>query len=145
MKRVLNRLTSNRTLAVVWLTLLSGLWWLITRLPGFSWAWAVVTLCVAAAVGLLMRWNWARILAVILFALYCANTVVHLFASSWKTSRVFVATGAAALAWGLWRKPDEGWFDDVGQKPAEHEPPNTLISLVLLRSRQRYTEPLILA
>lgn len=143
-KRILNRLTSNRTLAMLWLGLLAWAWSLAAHLQNLQWAWALVALFAVASVGLLMRWDWARKLSAVLLALVALNGVVRLFTNGWKLNRTFMAAGAGLVAWGLWRNPDEGWFED-DDEPKDKAEPDTLISLVLLRTTQRYLEPIILA
>jgi uncharacterized protein YegJ (DUF2314 family) len=153
MKRAINWLTTNRMLAVLWLALLGWIWGYVSAVMGVPWAWVVVVACVAGITGLLLRQEWGCWLAIVLLALGAANATATLVTKGWKLNRFVIAISTAFVAWGLWRKPDEGFFDDDGEdkdhgeseKDDETSEPSTLISLVLLRSSQRYLEPLILA
>ncbi|RBP43748.1 uncharacterized protein YegJ (DUF2314 family) [Roseimicrobium gellanilyticum] len=148
MKRALDWLFSNRNLAVLLLGLKAYAFGLASTLPGRGWTMALVALAVAAIIGLCLWKTWAQKLAA---ALLAASAVFSLYVMSnngFSTRRLFGAIASAYIAWGVWKRPKEGFFD-AGDGDASHPSSDgddkPLISLVHLRSSQRYLEPAILA
>jgi hypothetical protein len=93
-----------------------------------------------------LRQRWGIWIGAVLLGVMAARTTVSLFTKGWTFNRACVATGAGFVAWGLWRRPDEGFFDAPDDAEDDDDsPPRPLISIVLLRSSQRYLEPVVLA
>lgn len=145
MKQTINALTSNRFIAMIVLALLAVPWSMAARVPGWQWAWAVVSVCVTAFIGLLLRRTWAFPFAAAALALYVIHSAFLLASRGWKTSRALQALCVGVLAWGVWRKPHEGILDEKVDEPDDDDDTETLISLVHLRATKRYLEPAILA
>jgi uncharacterized protein YegJ (DUF2314 family) len=144
MKQAINWLTKPRIMAALWLAMLAWIWNMATLLPGFSWAWVVVVACVVAGAGLLLRLGWARWLAIALLSLAALNYAFRLATNGLTSGRLLAGFATAWLAWSLWKRPEQGHFDD--EEPDTEDPdPEPAVSLVLLRSSPRYLEPVILA
>ena len=148
MKALLNRLTNYWSLAV----LLSGFfaWGFYDRAKttGLAGDWVVVAVCVIVGVGMAMRWRWARVvcigLLIGLVTLKAYGLVVRAF--SWR--QLLYAVGMSYFAYGLWKKPNEGFVDDFAgddNPDGDDENPEPMISLVHLRRQPRYLEPVVLA
>lgn len=147
MKRVINWLTSNRILAVFVIAMQAWPWAILAVGTGIGWFWGIVGVSAIAIMGILTNRKWGRILGVALLAYVVANSAVRIAARGWTLQRVALAIGTTFIAWGLWRRPNEGFFDAVEDDSdnGDGSPPETLISLVLLRTTPRYLETVILA
>ncbi|MEZ0274606.1 MAG: DUF2314 domain-containing protein [Roseimicrobium sp.] len=147
MKRAINWLTSNRNLAVLLLAGLAFAFGITSVLPGRGWTLGLVALAIAAIVGLCLRKTWAQKLASVLLAASAVFGLYVMVTKGVSARRVLNVAVAAYVAWGVLKRPYEGFFDDDGGRddPAKEKDEKPLISLVHLRSSQRYLEPAILA
>lgn len=148
MKRAINWLTSNRNLAILFLAMKAFAFWLVRVLPGWEWTQILVALAVIAIVGLALRKDWGRWLAVVLLSASAIHGAYLMAKNGITTRRAINVAATAFIAWGLWKKPDEGFFDDASEDNGTSAPDKDdkpLISLVHLRSSKRYLEPAVLA
>ncbi len=112
--------------------------------------WGLVALCVITGVGLFLRQQWARWLAICMVALMAMSKVATMFNLGFTVRQSLAAIGIGVLGYLLWKEPDNSLFgypvndskDAVEDAEGSDEP---LISLVHLRQQPRYLEAPMLA
>lgn len=108
----------------------------------------------AVAAGLLMRLQWARLAGLAAMGLMLCVKLYALVALGFAWKQAMYVVGIAVVAHGLWKNPDAGVLADSpedsgperdGQDAEGGEDARPIISLVHLRSQQRYLEAPVLA
>ena len=151
MKSFFNRLTSGWNIAIFFLGFSAWGSYLVASVTGATAMWIMAALDVVAIVGLMMRWQWARGLGIALLLWLVAGKLYSMAAHEFTWSRLGFAATFAFIAYGLWKKPDNGIIDDLSDEAAndgnseDAEKSKPIISLVHLRSQQRYLEAPVLA
>ncbi len=146
MKALAIRLTSDRVLTAVLLGFLAYVSATIAMQTDQPIWWAGTAICGAVGVGLLARQRWAELTAIGLLLAIVLGKVFRLINEGWSWKQALFAVGISMIAYGLWKNPDSGFFsNDEDDTPADAGGSEPMISLVHLRSSQRYLEPVVLA
>lgn len=156
MKAIFNRLTTAWNLTAVVFAMWAWLCFSIAK-GTTAWPfWAFFTVFAVVGAGLLLRQRWARLAALVLLVLMLGMKVSGMVLFQFKWGQALYAVGIAYAAYCLWKRPDLGLLDDFpedgpgssqgAQDDAENkEDARPIISLVHLRSQQRYLEAPMLA
>lgn len=151
MKAFFNRLTSNWNVAILFLGFAAWGFYLLAKATGAAFWWGVFALHGVIIAGMMMRWQWARKLGLALLIWLCVGRIYALVMREFTWQRLGYAGALGFVAYGLWKKPDNGIIDDFVDDDAadesneEAENSKPIISLVHLRSQQRYLEAPVLA
>lgn len=154
MKSLFNRLTSNWNFAALLLGFMAWVCCLIARKNGNPLWWGALAVFVLVTVGLVMRKQWARWIGIALLSCLLLVRLNGLIKNGFAWKQLLQAGAIAFVGYGLWKKPDEGMLDDFTEDPEEdakeekedsEQDSKPIISLVHLRTRQRYLEAVVLA
>jgi len=151
MKSLFNRLTSNWNFAALFLGIMAWVCYLFARKNDNPLWWAALALFGLVTVGLVMRFQWARWIGIALLACLLLGKMNSLIRNEFAWKTLLQAGAIAFVGYGLWKKPDEGMLDDFTENDAEEQKADSeqdskpIISLVHLRTRQRYLEAVVLA
>jgi uncharacterized protein YegJ (DUF2314 family) len=110
--------------------------------------WVIFGVLLAGCLGCVFRQRWAKWLAIVCLLWFAVIGGKSLFTKGWQWSSAFRAIGLPILAWSLWKRPNANFFTDrESSNSAEAQPsePKVFPSLVHLRTKQRYLEPVIVA
>lgn len=151
MKSFFNRLTSNWNCAALLLGLPAWGWYLVARTTGDLALWCVFAGFAIVIVGLLLRAQWARKLGLALMIWMFVGKIYGLISREFTWNKLIQAGAYGFIGYGLWKKPDNGIIDDFTEDDTEDAKADSpqdakpIISLVHLRSQQRYLEAPVLA
>ena len=148
MKAFINRLTSNWVLSALLLGLPAFAWYQVARAANTPLMWVVFAVFAAPIPGLLLRMRWARLAGIALLSWLLVNRAYGLVAREFKWNSLWHVGALGFIAYGLWKKPDSGIMDESveeEEEETEKEESKPIISLVHLRSQQRYLEAPVLA
>jgi uncharacterized protein YegJ (DUF2314 family) len=151
MKSLFNSLTSGWNFAALLLGLSAWIWYLQARITKSPLIWGIFAFFCIVILGLVMRKQWARKLGLALILWVIASKVYGLVFHKFISNQLIYAVSLGFIGYGLWKKPDNGLIDDFTEdstdddnrdSASDNEP---MISLVHLRSQQRYLEQAVLA
>lgn len=149
MKAFINRLTANWNVAIVFLGFAAWGSWFLARLTGSGVMWAMFAIYATVIGGMMMRWQWARKAGLALLIWLCVGRIHSMVTREFTWQRLGYAGALGFVAYGLWKKPDNGIIDDFADEEGDiaddKENSKPIISLVHLRSQQRYLEAPVLA
>lgn len=152
----LNRLTSNWNFAILITTLVAVM--CVQKVlngegqPNLQWTAAILLLLVT--LGMIARTTWGRMLGVVSLIAIALVFLYELVEGGFSWSTTLQMSGALYIAYGLWKKPEEGFFDDDNDDESSgtgndgengEDDSGPLVSLVHLRSSPRYLESPVLA
>lgn len=113
--------------------------------------WAIFGCHLLVIIGLLARFEWARKCGLVLLIWAISTKLLSLFNQGLTWNRCIHTASLIFIAYGLWRKPDNGMVDDFADDDANdpnvdsNQDEEPIISLVHLRSQRRYLEAPVLA
>jgi uncharacterized protein YegJ (DUF2314 family) len=151
MNAFFNRLTSGWNIAAIFLGISAWGSYLVASVTGTGAMWALIALDLVVIAGLMMRWQWARSLGIVLLLWLVVGRFYRMATGDFNWGRLGYAATFAFAAYGLWKKPNNGIIDDLTDEDASAgkegsaEDSKPIISLVHLRSQQRYLEAPVLA
>jgi uncharacterized protein YegJ (DUF2314 family) len=150
-KTFINSLTSNWNIAILFLGLAGWGSYILASVSHAAVMWGMFALYAAVIAGMMLRWQWARKLGIALLLWLAVGKLHSLATREFTWNRLLHAGALGFVAYGLWKKPGNGIFDDFndadeadGNDDAEADA-KPIISLVHLRSQQRYLEAPVLA
>lgn len=147
MKNTIQRATSYWILSALWLGTMAWGFRILAHSNGSKAAWAACAALAATTLGLLMRKPWARQVGLLLLVGLMLFKIYGLATSGVTVQRIVYLAALGITAYGLWKKPNTGFFGDEPAKKADDDEkaPKPIISLVHLRSQARYLETPVLA
>lgn len=151
MKSLFNRLTTGWNIAAAFLGINAWTWYLIASTSKSTVMWGLFALFSIVVCGLLMRQKWAQKLGLALILYLVAVKIYSLISREFSTHQFIYALSLAFIGYGLWKNPDNGLIDDFTDDSTNEDKPDSpldkepIISLVHLRSQQRYLEAKVLA
>lgn len=144
---LINRLFSFRNLAVLLLIAQAYIYIRIGIRQDAPWRYAVVGVAAVCVLGLLLRSRWALKLGMALLLGFALGKAILIRPENFAFALLIQTAALIYVAWGLWKKPDEGLWneEETEAKPSPDDEEAPMISLVQMRSRLRYLEPEVLA
>jgi uncharacterized protein YegJ (DUF2314 family) len=144
MQKAINWLTSNRMLAILLLTFKSFIFGLAAFVPGRQWTLGLVALALTAVTGLILKKEWGRWLGSAMLLVSMVFAAYLLLKNGVSVQRALNVALPGFVAWGLWKQPDKGMFDNDDVDESD-EAPQVILSFVYLRTKTRNLDALSLA